>query len=508
MRQPTRDSIDEFDPGELIGRPLAQGSPAPGRPPQRPASDYALEQDNFDLEFESSSPSQATRQMSPDVVEALATRGSELDGQRNADRSPRWGESLDDARALDAQLDDVELDDEIDRQVARELARTGAKPEMIPDDLPFDPAEARAFDEGVQRAASQVSQLSRPRSGSDRSAGQVIGPASGETDATYVSGFDETEQPVRPVPAVDSSSYDAVPDDALHMSGAYDPYGPYGTESVQTPTPLADPTSSHTVSSAFTVTESPSLVARPATSMEDDLEEAEFFAGQGLFAEAIEVLNTLLTRFPGQRLVLAKLREIEAMATGGDAMGDAMGDALGNESLDIDDLEEMAPDELVELDSHSHSQPVAAPRKRQPTVMLERPVDEGDADTHYDLGLAYKEMTLYDDAIKAFEKALRAPGREVGCRVMIGMCLREMGNPSDAIHQFKEGLHARPTERERQSLYYEIGVTYEVIGDDAEALYFFEMVLKRDSNFADTAVRAERLRARGGRAQHARDDDL
>jgi tetratricopeptide (TPR) repeat protein len=140
--------------------------------------------------------------------------------------------------------------------------------------------------------------------------------------------------------------------------------------------------------------------------------------------------------------------------------------------------------------------------------MLEKPVDEGDVDTHYDLGLAYKEMALYDDAIKAFEKALRAPGREVGCRVMIGMCLREQGNPSEAIHQFKQGLHAEPTERERQSLYYEIGITYEAIGDDSEALYFFEMVLKRDPTFADAATRAERLRVRGGRATHSRDNDV
>jgi hypothetical protein len=32
------------------------------------------------------------------------------------------------------------------------------------------------------------------------------------------------------------------------------------------------------------------------------------------------------------------------------------------------------------------------------------------------------------------------------------------------------------------------------------------MVLKRDPSFADTAVRAERLRARGGRVKHAHDD--
>jgi tetratricopeptide (TPR) repeat protein len=219
-----------------------------------------------------------------------------------------------------------------------------------------------------------------------------------------------------------------------------------------------------------------------------------------------------LTRFPGHRLVLAKLREVEALAAGGEVaidVGSGVGHPAapgGTDALDLDEIEEMGPEELVELDANS--QPIQVPRKRQPTVMLEKPVDEGDVDTHYDLGLAYKEMALYDDAIKAFEQALRAPGREVGCRVMIGMCLREQGNPSEAIHQFKQGLHAEPTERERQSLYYEIGITYEAIGDDAEALYFFEMVLKRDPTFADAATRAERLRARGGRAIHAPDDDL
>jgi hypothetical protein len=65
-----------------------------------------------------------------------------------------------------------------------------------------------------------------------------------------------------------------------------------------------------------------------------------------------------------------------------------------------------------------------------------------------------------------------------------------------------------PTERERQSLYYEIGMTYEAIGDDSEALYYFEMVLKRDPGFADAAMRADRLRARGGRAMHSHDDDI
>jgi tetratricopeptide (TPR) repeat protein len=473
-----RDSIDEFDPQELIGHHLAHGSPAPGRPPRRPNGGFAQDAESFELEFEPS-PSQATRQMSPEIVEALvAAQGDELDDPLAA-RPARWAESLDDARALDAQLDDAELGDDIDRQVASELLHNAAA-----EDLPFDPDEARAFDAAVPK----------------------VGTAMAQTDAIYVSGFEETDLPPQnAVTSIDTSSYDAVPEDSHSTSGSYDPYG---TEAAQTPPSFADPTAAHAVPSSF----GPAELEVPSN-IEDDLDEAEFYAGQGMYAEAIDGLNALLARFPAHRMVLAKLREVEALAAGGDGAIEIGPDSVdrevavgGTDALDLDEIEEMGVEELVELDANS--QPVHAPRKRQPTVMLEKPLDDGDSDTHYDLGLAYKEMALLDDAIKSFEKALRAPGREVQCRVMIGMCLRDMGNPSEAIHQFKQGLHVEPTERERQSLYYEIGMTYEAIGDDSEALYYFEMVMKRDPGFADAAMRADRLRARGGRAMHSHDDDI
>ena len=53
-----------------------------------------------------------------------------------------------------------------------------------------------------------------------------------------------------------------------------------------------------------------------------------------------------------------------------------------------------------------------------------------------------------------------------------------------------------------------IGVTYEQIGDDSEALYYFEAVLKRDPSFADAAQRASALRARGSQSSMRADDDL
>ena len=122
--------------------------------------------------------------------------------------------------------------------------------------------------------------------------------------------------------------------------------------------------------------------------------------------------------------------------------------------------------------------------------------------------LSQERIDKWEPAIKAFEKVLRAPGREVQCRVMIGMCHREMNNHNEAITEFKQGLHAGPSDRERLSLYYEIGVTYEVMGDYSEALYFYEAVLKRDASFADAGQRAESIRQRGTRPSQRLDDEI
>jgi len=378
-----RDSIDDFDPDELLG--LAHGSPAPARPPQ-PPPDYGLAPNNDDASFEL--------------------------------------------------------------------------------DLPFDPDEARRFDTAMPVTASQH--------------------------------------------VADTSSYDHVGDDGLAVAGSYDPYG---TESVQTPpydgeVHLQD-TSVGAEALADDGLDDDALAEQPRAEslVEDDLEEADFYAGQGLYPEAIEALKVLLARYPGNRLLLGKLREIEA-AMGGEAPADHEQDAGGTDAIDLDDIEEVGDDDLEELDPDAE---IVSPKKqRGPQVKFERPIEDGDADTHYDLGLAYKEMGLHEEAIKSFVKALRAPGREVNCHVMIGLCHREQGNPNEAIHSFKQGLHAEPSDRERQSLYYEIGCTYEAIGDVGEAVYYFEMVQKRDPAFADVGARLDMLRAQGGQAQHqySADDDL
>jgi pilus assembly protein FimV len=468
-----RDSIDEFDPDELIGPSrVAAGSPA-ARLPQPPQYG-GRPSDNFDLEFEPS-PSQSTKQLSPDQVDALnqlpdledsidqiteaPARWSGRPGAHNAHADRALGD------AVDRQLDD---DDDLGGGLADELAPPADE------DLPFDPDDARSFDRAV---ASRT-----PQAGME------------PTFVTNITGFEETR-------TASSSTSEAPYDDALAVAGSYDPFG---TEAVQ---PSAYDPSAHSVDTSIGAVDLAHTPPPRAESLvEDDLDEADFYAGQGMYSEAMDILRGLLDRYPQHRLVQTKMRELEALAAGdppldvGTDSVDAESESTGTDALDLDEIEEFSADDIEELADGD-----GPPKKRRPTVMLQKPVDESDADTHYDLGLAYKEMGLHDEAIKAFEKVLRSPQREVQCRLMIGMCQRDMGNPTEAIQQFKQGLHAGASERERQSLYYEIGVTYEAIDDFNEALYYFEMVTKRDPGFADAVARANALRSRG---MHASDDDI
>jgi tetratricopeptide (TPR) repeat protein len=239
----------------------------------------------------------------------------------------------------------------------------------------------------------------------------------------------------------------------------------------------------------------------PSTNLEDDLDEADFFMSQGLFDEAQDILDVLNARYPGNPLVASKNEELQMARSGASTEGDNLlgGGVLADDNLLGDLGDSFLDGALDDPTGHDVSTPQdTAPQHlgRAPSVVLENPVDENDADTHFDLGLAYKEMGLYGEAISAFEKVMEVPGREVQCRLMVGLCHREQNSLSESISQFKAGLYVNNiTSPEKFSLYYEIGVTYESLQDPQEALYYYEMVLKKEPGYRDVADRISGIKS-------------
>ncbi|MBI4509719.1 MAG: tetratricopeptide repeat protein [Deltaproteobacteria bacterium] len=215
--------------------------------------------------------------------------------------------------------------------------------------------------------------------------------------------------------------------------------------------------------------------------LEDDLDEADFFITQHLHAEARAILEELRTRYPENPLVLAKLRDLESREKA------ARGGGTGSRRATVS--------------SHPARESSAPKVTSKRPAVIAKPLGEEDADTHYDLGLAYKEMGLIEEAVREFQLVMETPGRAVQCLLMIGLCYVERGMLSEAIGEFKKGLYVEGiTERESLALYFEIGAAYESLRDIREALYYYEKVAKRDSHFRDVEKRVAELKARAASA--------
>ncbi len=125
-----------------------------------------------------------------------------------------------------------------------------------------------------------------------------------------------------------------------------------------------------------------------------------------------------------------------------------------------------------------------------------------DFETHYSLGLAYKDMDLLDDAIGEFQRAFRMAGLEdlkgdyIQCCNMLGVCFKRKQMTKVAIQWFERGLKIpnRP-EDEYQALRYEIGLCYEELGEPDKALDVYMEVYGIDVSYREVARKIKELQA-------------
>jgi tetratricopeptide (TPR) repeat protein len=122
-------------------------------------------------------------------------------------------------------------------------------------------------------------------------------------------------------------------------------------------------------------------------------------------------------------------------------------------------------------------------------------LDTGDFTARYDLGAAYKEMGLLDEAIGEFQAALRAHPKGLAALEMLGQCFLEKGEPQAAIRTLQRAL-AIPTEVEDDLLgiYYYLAQCYEATGEESQALEYYEKIFALDINFRDVTERLRVLR--------------
>jgi tetratricopeptide (TPR) repeat protein len=126
-------------------------------------------------------------------------------------------------------------------------------------------------------------------------------------------------------------------------------------------------------------------------------------------------------------------------------------------------------------------------------------VDE-DLETHYNLGIAYREMGLLDEAIGEFQKVAQAvqkgkPFRYVmNCATLLALSFRDKGEPKIASLWYKRALEVPGLDQETvMALRYDLGISLEMAGESEAALDCFRQVYAMNIDYRDVADRIATL---------------
>ena len=125
-----------------------------------------------------------------------------------------------------------------------------------------------------------------------------------------------------------------------------------------------------------------------------------------------------------------------------------------------------------------------------------------DFDTHYNLGQAYKEMDMFEEAIEEFQQAFKLVMRDpmhtyyVSCCCMLAFCFMQKGPPRLAVVWLKKGLESPGrTEDVYHALRYDLADAYAALGDFKDAYNIFAEIYAVDVQYRGVKIRMQEIAA-------------
>lgn len=233
-------------------------------------------------------------------------------------------------------------------------------------------------------------------------------------------------------------------------------------------------------------------------------EQAKSSIAKGSRAEAEGVLTQFLQGQPNHieaRHLLGRLYEDK-----GDGPGAALQYARALELL-LENPSQGATNLPAELYRKIKTLAPASPVVSRLASRFEQPAKQGappagvpsaalapdECETHYALGVAFKNMGLYDEAKEEFEISIQGTDYFIDSSLMLALCFKEQGQSQLAIGQLERLLaDPRCTGQKALTIRYELGILYESAGNLDQALQTYKAI----PSFHDVPHRVESIKSK------------
>ncbi len=263
--------------------------------------------------------------------------------------------------------------------------------------------------------------------------------------------------------------------------------------------------------------------------LHERISEADVYAQQGLTQEAKEILETLQGIYPDNSEVEERLRRLAEMASEDEPVTAPEHDRVEQDVYEIEEetpvepavdtsevTQDVSPQEPGAADNQgyedfsiSEEDIIEAEDVPEPVfdsdVMevfdefkkgLEKELGDEDSETHYNLGIAYKEMGLLDDAIKEFQTSRKDPARNTQSLTMLGLCYIDKGLFTLAIDSLEKARAAIDAKDESYwAIQYDLASAHERNGDFEEALKLYTEVYGWNAKFRNVSDKVNAVKA-------------
>jgi pilus assembly protein FimV len=279
----------------------------------------------------------------------------------------------------------------------------------------------------------------------------------------------------------------------------------------------------------------------PAKSLQEQLQEVDFYIRLGFNDEARSKLNEIAKLAPDNPELISRYQKLgeadHAPVPEPAAQFDYSKEQVRQapEPVISDSVEEFPDFEIdAVLDKLGESQPGKAPLmpaalEPQPSKPAKSPFQFNEMfsdlleevssltdqeismetfENHFGLGTAYREMDLIDDAIKEFQIALRAldtdrdSQKAIQCCGMLSTCYIKKGMPRSVLRWCQTGLSIPDlSSHEALALRYDMALAHVMAGSSDQALECFDKIFVVDPSYRDVAQKIDELKS--GFKRHA-----